>query len=366
MSAAPDEPIEPPLGLLAELTHRCPLRCPYCSNPLALDRASDELSTDEWCRVLDEAARLGVLQLHFSGGEPTARSDLVQLVDHAGKTGLYANLITSGVLLDQPKVDALAAARLPHVQISLQGADAATADRIAGFDGAHDKKLAAARRVVASGMALTINAVMHRQNLDQLDAIITLAVALGAKRLEIAHAQYYGWAFRNRAALLPPRADVGAAVATVEAARARLKGTLAIDHVPPDYYAERPKACMAGWGRRFLNVTPAGRVLPCHAAETIPDLVFDSVRDKSLAEIWAQGDAFARFRGTTWMREPCRSCDRREIDWGGCRCQALMITGDAANTDPACTLSPAHTEFRRLADAESTTDVPDFGYRGFS
>jgi pyrroloquinoline quinone biosynthesis protein E len=357
--------LPPPLALLAELTHRCPLRCPYCSNPLALERASNELTTDEWRRVLDEAAALGVLQVHFSGGEPTARTDLVALVGHAATHGLYGNLITSGVLLDAPLVQGLADAGLPHVQISVQGAIPAAADQVAGLAGAHAKKLAAAERVVASGMALTINAVLHRQNMDQLEDLIALAASLGATRLEIAHVQYYGWAVRNRGALIPSRDAVRSATEIVEIARARLRGMLVIDHVPPDHYAERPKACMAGWGRQFINVTPTGTVLPCHAAETISALSFDSVRDRSLGEIWTTSEAFERFRGTDWMPEPCGSCERREIDWGGCRCQALLITGDAANTDPACAFSPHHGEMRRLA-AAADADPPPFAYRSFS
>jgi pyrroloquinoline quinone biosynthesis protein E len=353
--------LEPPLALLAELTHRCPLQCPYCSNPLALDRA--ELDTDAWRRVLDEAAAMGVLQVHFSGGEPTARRDLDALVAHAAKRGLYSNLITSGVLIDGPRAQALADAGLDHVQISIQGHEPEAADRVAGSRGAQAKKRAACVAVRAAGMPLTINAVMHRHNLHELDAIIGLAVELGASRLEVAHTQYYGWGLKNRAALMPTRAQLEAATATVAAARERLKGVLAIDYVVPDYYARRPKACMGGWGRRFLNIAPSGRVLPCHAAETIPGLAFDSVRERPLAEIWRSSPAFARFRGTAWMPEPCRSCDRREIDWGGCRCQALAIAGDPAATDPACELSPRHAALVAAAERESAGAAPDFVYR---
>ncbi len=356
--------IESPLGLLAELTHRCPLRCPYCSNPLELVRAGRELDTETWQRVFDEASALGVLQIHLSGGEPTVRRDLEALVRHAAARGLYTNLITSGVLLDEARVAALDAAGLGHVQISIQDAEAGSADRIAGFAG-HARKIEAARLVGAAGIALTVNAVVHRQNLERLDAMIALAEAMGAGRIEVAHVQYYGWALRNRAALIPTIAQLEAATATVEAARARLAGRLTIDYVVPDYYAELPKACMAGWGRRFLNVTPEGKVLPCHAAETIPDLVFDSVREHGLAEIWRDGAAFNAFRGTAWMPEPCRSCDRREVDWGGCRCQALALTGDAAATDPACGRSADHHALRAVAEAESHAPPPGFAYRGF-
>jgi pyrroloquinoline quinone biosynthesis protein E len=354
---------EPPLALLAELTHRCPLQCPYCSNPLALERAASELGTDAWKRVLDEAAALGILQVHFSGGEPTARRDLEALVAHAAARGLYTNLITSGVLLDHPRMAALAAAGLDHVQISVQGAAAERADRVAGSAGAHAKKLAACALVRGAGLPLTLNAVMHRQNLVELEAVIALAVAAGASRLEIAHVQYYGWGLRNRAALMPTRAQLDDATAAVEAARARLKGVLAIDYVVPDYYARRPKACMGGWGRRFINVSPSGKALPCHAAETIPGLDFDSVAARPLAEIWRDSAAFNRFRGTAWMPEPCRSCERREIDWGGCRCQALALAGDAAATDPACELAPDHAALAAMAQCESAAEAPAFAYR---
>ena len=357
--------VEPPLALLAELTHRCPLRCPYCSNPLALERAGAELDTETWQRVLGEAAAMGVLQVHFSGGEPLARRDLAALVGHATKAGLYGNLITSGIGLDAARMAALVEAGLEHVQLSLQDADPAQGDRIAGLAGAQAQKRQAARLVIEAGLPLTVNAVVHRQNLDRLGDMIELALTLGADRLEVAHVQYYGWALRNRAALLPSREQLDRATADVEAARARLKGVLTIDYVVPDYYARRPKACMGGWGRRFLNVTPAGKVLPCHAAETLPGLRFPNVAEASLAAIWQQDPAFERFRGTAWMPEPCRSCERREIDWGGCRCQAFALTGDATRTDPACALSPDHA---LLAEArgEAADAGPDFVYRQYS
>ena len=357
--------IDPPLAMLAELTHRCPLRCPYCSNPIGLARASAELDTASWKRVLGEAAALGVLQVHFSGGEPLVRRDLAELVRHASEVGLYGNLITSGIHVDAARLAELVEAGLEHVQLSFQDADIASGDRIAGFAGAQQYKRQAARLVREAGLPLTVNAVVHRQNLDRLDAIIELAVALGADRLEVAHVQYYGWALRNRAALLPTRDQLDAATATVEAARARLAGVLVIDYVLPDYYAHRPKACMGGWGRRFLNVTPAGKVLPCHAAETLTDLEFPTVAEASLSEIWYRSSAFEGFRGTDWMPQPCRSCERREIDWGGCRCQAFALTGDAARTDPACALSPDHDLLAGAwRDAEEA--APDFIYRRHS
>jgi len=355
-----------PIGLLAELTHRCPLRCPYCSNPLALDRRRAELDTATWMRVLSEAAALGVLHVHLSGGEPTARADIEAITAHCTHEGLYTNLITSGIGPALAKLDELASAGLDHVQVSVQAADGDEADAIAGLSGAHEQKLSFARRVVALGLPLTINAVIHRGNIGQVDRIIDLAVSLGAKRLEIAHTQYYGWALVNRAALMPTRADVDRSIATAEAARERLDGRLLIDLVVPDYYAVYPKACAGGWGRRLINVTPSGQVLPCHAAQTIPGLEFWNVGDRSLGEIWAVSPAFQAFRGTDWMPEPCRSCDRRERDWGGCRCQAFALTGDAAATDPACSRSPHHASIRHLATAEAGAEPPAYEYRTMS
>ena len=357
--------IEPPLALLAELTHRCPLRCPYCSNPLELARASAELDTASWSRVFTEAATLGVLQVHFSGGEPLVRRDLVELVAAASKAGLYVNLITSGIRLEADRLSRLVEAGLEHVQLSLQDSDPASGDRIAGLAGSQLAKHQAARLVREAGLPLTVNAVVHRQNLEHLEDIIDLAVALGADRLEVAHVQYYGWALTNRAALLPSREQLDRATATVEVARARFAGRLIIDYVPPDYYAQRPKACMGGWGRRFLNVTPSGKVLPCHAAETLPGLDFPTVGQASLTDIWYHSAAFTRFRGTAWMADPCRSCEWREIDWGGCRCQSFALTGNSARTDPACALSADHAllaEARREADKAPA----DFVYRQHS
>ena len=354
--------IEPPLGLLAEVTHRCPLRCPYCSNPVELTRVARELDTAAWARVFGEAAALGVLQLHLSGGEPLARRDIVQLVAAAAQAGLYTNLITSGVLLDEARMAALAEAGLDHVQLSVQDADAVSGDRIGGMAGGHAKKLEAARLVRDAGLPLTLNAVVHRQNLDRLADMIALALDVGAGRLEVAHVQYYGWALANRAALLPTRAQLEAATEAVEAARAAQKGRLVIDYVIPDYYAARPKSCMGGWGRKVMAVSPAGLALPCHAAESLPAFDFPNVRDASLDDIWHRSEAFNRYRGTGWMQEPCRSCDRREADWGGCRCQAFALTGDAAATDPACALSPHHAALD-LAVQEAAAATDRFTYR---
>jgi pyrroloquinoline quinone biosynthesis protein E len=355
--------VDPPLALLAELTHRCPLRCPYCSNPVELERASTELSAEEWRRVLREAAALGVLQVHFSGGEPMVRRDLGAMIAEAASLGLYSNLITSGALGGEREIAAFAEAGLRHVQLSVQDHEAGNADRIAGLAGAFERKTAFAAAVRAVGLPLTLNMVMHRQNLDGVAAMIDMAEALGARRVEIAHVQYYAWALANRAALLPSRAQLDEATRIVEVARERLKGVLAIDYVVPDYYGVRPKSCMNGWGRQFLNVMPSGTVVPCHAAETIPGIDFPSVREQSLADIWYRSDAFNRFRGTDWMPEPCRGCDRREIDWGGCRCQAMALTGSAAEADPACGLSPWHRKLRAMAEAASQATAPAFQYR---
>jgi pyrroloquinoline quinone biosynthesis protein E len=355
-----------PLAVLAEITHRCPLQCPYCSNPVELEKSSAELTTDEWMRVLGELAEIGVLQIHFSGGEPTARKDLLQLVQRATDVGLYSNLITSAVMLTRDRLAALADAGLSHVQISFQGSEDALANRVGGYKGGHAKKKEVAGWVRELGLPLTVNAVMHRQNLHQLSAIIDMSVALDAARLEVANVQYYGWALKNRAALMPTEAQIEETTRIVDEARARLKGVLEIDYVIPDYYALRPKKCMGGWGRQFFNISPSGKVLPCHAAESITGLRFDSVRDHSIAWIWDNSEAFNLYRGTDWMPEPCRSCDLRELDYGGCRCQAFALTGNAANTDPACALSPMHERIFKTAETESAEDARRFLYRNFA
>jgi PqqA peptide cyclase len=345
---APDT-VPNPLGLLAELTHRCPLGCPYCSNPLALDQRADELDTQTWARVFREAAGLGVLQVHLSGGEPAARRDLKDIVAAARDAGLYSNLITSAVGLTPQTLQALTDAGLDHVQISIQDSEPESADHIAGYKGASVRKRALAAEVVRLGLLLTVNMVVHRANIARIEPMVELALSLGATRVEIAHVQYYGWALKNRAALMPTREQVEQAVAQVETLRAKHHGRIVIDAVVPDYYARFPKPCVGGWGRRSINVTPAGKVLPCHAAEVIPGLEFWNVREHSLGDIWRASPAFAAFRGTDWMQEPCRSCERREQDFGGCRCQAYLIAGDARAADPVCHLSPHHALVEQLA-----------------
>jgi pyrroloquinoline quinone biosynthesis protein E len=345
-------PVPPPIAMLAELTHRCPLSCPYCSNPVDLARREAELSVADWAGVFRQAAALGVLQVHLSGGEPASRRDLEDIVAAARGAGLYANLITSGIGLTPERIAALVAAGVDHVQLSVQGTRAETADRVGGYRGGFARKMQVAEAIAAAGVALTLNAVMHRHNLEELPEVFDLAERLGARRVEVACVQFQGWALANRAVLQPTRAQVDEAKRLVAAARAARRGRLVIDFVPPDYYADLPKACMGGWGSTGLNIAPDGSVLPCHAAQTIPGMVFANVREVPLAEIWYRGPAFAAFRGTAWMPEPCRSCDRREVDFGGCRCQALAILGDAAAPDPVCRRTPGRARLDALLAAE--------------
>lgn len=329
-----------PFGLLAELTYRCPLACAYCSNPIELSRYDDELSTADWQRVFGEAAAMGVLQCHLSGGEPLLRRDLPELVRTAAELGMYTNLVTSAMGLSRPRAEALRAAGLDHVQVSVQADEPATSDRIAGIR-SFERKLEACALVRELGWPLTVNVVLHRGNIDRVGAIVDLVERLGADRVELANTQYYGWAWRNRSSLLPTAAQLDRAEEVVTAARARLAGSMEVVHVLPDYYSRHPKPCMGGWAQRQLTVAPNGDALPCPAAQTLP-LPRASVHDTGLAEIWASAPLFTAYRGEDWMQEPCRTCERREIDLGGCRCQAFQLTGDAAATDPVCHLSPEH------------------------
>jgi pyrroloquinoline quinone biosynthesis protein E len=345
-----------PFGLLAELTYACPLHCPYCSNPLNLGDYREELTTRQWRQVIAEAGELGVLQLHLSGGEPLQRRDLVDIVRFASGQGMYTNLVTSGFGLSSRRAELLRAAGLDHVQISIQADERALSDRIAGTP-SFERKLAAARLVKKLGWPLTLNVVLHRHNIDRIGPILDLAAELGADRIELANTQYYGWAQRNREALLPSRAQLERAEAVVRAARMRLRGRMEMIYVIPDYYSKYPKPCMGGWGRRQLTVVPNGDVLPCPTAHTLP-LPRASVRDHSLAWIWEHSPLFQRFRGTDWMPEPCRSCARRDLDFGGCRCQAFQLTGDAARTDPVCHLSPDHGVVAKAVQAASEAAWP--------
>jgi PqqA peptide cyclase len=330
-----------PFALLAELTYECPLHCAYCSNPLNLADYSDELTTAEWQRVLTEARELGALQLHLSGGEPLRRRDVVEIVRTGRELGMYSNLVTSALGLSPARAEQLREAGLDHVQISIQADEPILSDRLAGTP-SYERKIEAARLVKKLGWPLTVNVVLHRQNLDRIDRILELVDVMGADRVELANTQYYGWAWRNRAALLPSRAQLERAEAVVRAARARLQGRMEILYIIPDYYEKYPKPCMGGWGSRQLIVTPDGDALPCLAAHKLP-LPRASVRERSLAWIWEESPIFQSFRGTDWMPEPCRSCERRAVDFGGCRCQAFQLTGDAARTDPVCHLSPDHS-----------------------
>jgi PqqA peptide cyclase len=335
-----------PLLLIAELSYKCPLHCPYCSNPLAIGDAkyNDELSTEDWSRVFHEASELGVLQLALTGGEPLVRKDAEELTRASTDAGLYSTLVTAGTPFTRKRAEALREAGLDHVQISIQDSDPISSDRIAGTK-SFTKKIEAAHLARELGFPLTINVVLHRQNLDRIEQIIQLAEELDARRVELANSQYQGWAAINRTALMPTRAQLEHGEAVVAEARERIGPKMEILWVLPDYYEEYPKPCMGGWGRDAVLVAPNGDVLPCQAASTIPGMEFDNVRDKPLAEIWFESEAFNRFRGTDWMPEPCRSCplDRQEVDFGGCRCQALALVGDASAVDPVCKFSPHHS-----------------------
>jgi len=338
LNSAPTAPINP-LALIAELTHRCPLHCVYCSNPLELQSRANELDTQIWSRVFREAAELGVLQADFTGGEPLARTDIIELVRAARIAGLYVNLITSGLPLDEAKLDALVAAGLDHLQLSFQGAREEIAAEISNTK-SHAQKLRVLEWLKSRRVAVTLNFVIHRRNLDQLAEMLAIAESSSATRVEFAHVQYYGWAFANRDQLLPTREQLANSVDFFKRAQDRLSGKIRIEYVVPDYYAKYPKPCMGGWGRKLMLVSPDGAVLPCHAASVIPGMRFDNVNEKSLQEIWERSAAFCKFRGEEWMQEPCKSCDRRHLDFGGCRCQAMLLAGDAAATDPVCSLAP--------------------------
>ena len=357
--------IKPPLSMLAELTHRCPLQCPYCSNPIDLNRRAEELLTGEWESVFQQSAALGVLQVHLSGGEPTVREDLKEIIRAARSAGLYTNLITAGVRLSRERLTSFKEVGLDHVQVSIQDSQADSADHIANCKNGFQDKMATAKWVRELGLPLTVNAVVHRQNLDHLEQIIKMARRLDAHRLEVANVQYYGWAIENRALLMPTPQQVSRTTEVVERAREKYRGQMVIDYVVPDYYARRPKRCMDGWGSQFFAITPRGYVLPCHAAETITGLTFSSVRERTLDWIWHNDDAFNRFRGIDWMPEPCRSCEYRDRDLGGCRCQAFAFTGDAAATDPVCEFSPHHEELASLTGDSPHSVQPRYRYRRY-
>ena len=332
-------PLSNPLALIAELTHRCPLHCVYCSNARELQRRDTELRTEAWSRIFQEAAQLGVLQTDLTGGEPLARPDIVDLIRAARTAGLYVSLITSGMPLDEARLRCLIEAGLDHLQLSFQGAHEEIANEICGTK-AHAHKLRVLHWLSQVRVGVTLNFVIHCHNIDQIEDMLALAETSSATRVEFANVQYYGWAFANRELLLPTRAQLDRSLELLNKAEKRLRGKIRVEYIVPDYYARYPKACMGGWGRKLMLVTPSGDVLPCHAAQIIPGLQFDNVRQHSLQEVWESSVAFQKFRGEDWMQEPCKSCDRRTQDFGGCRCQALLLAGDASVTDPVCSLSP--------------------------
>lgn len=331
-----------PLALIAELTHRCPLHCVYCSNPLEMVAAKGELTTGDWLHVFAEAGQMGVLHLHLTGGEPLARADLTELIEGARSSGLYSNLITSGIGLSEPRFQRMVAAGLDHIQLSFQDSVESLGNWISGAP-VHAYKVKLARMIRKHRIAFTVNLVVHRQNLDHLQEMIAFVEELAPHRMEIAHAQYYGWALQNRWALLPTKEQLDKSVAIIAATQERLQGQIRVEYVVPDYYARYPKPCMGGWGRTLMLIDPSGRALPCHAAGVIPGLQFENVREHSLEWIWKESRSFQIYRGDGWMPDPCRTCERRTQDFGGCRCQAFLLTGDPSATDPVCSLAPQRT-----------------------
>jgi pyrroloquinoline quinone biosynthesis protein E len=344
-----------PLALIAELTHRCPLHCVYCSNPLELQNRANELDTAAWTRVFLEAAKLGVLQADLTGGEPLARADILDLVRVARSAGLYVNMITSGLPLDEARLAKLIEAGLDHIQLSFQGANPQTAEEISGTK-SHAQKLRVLEWLGKVRVAVTLNFVIHRGNIEQIEDMLKIAESSSATRVEFANVQYYGWAFANRERLLPTREQLDRSLAAIKSAQERLRGKIRIEYVVPDYYAKYPKPCMGGWGRKLMLITPTGDALPCHAAQIIPGLQFENVKDRPLGEIWENSAAFQKFRGEDWMQQPCKTCDRREQDFGGCRCQALLLEGDAAATDPVCSLAPTRPKVDAIVAAINSAE----------
>jgi pyrroloquinoline quinone biosynthesis protein E len=347
-----------PLWLLAELTYRCPLQCPYCSNPVDFARYKDELDTDSWLRVLREARKMGAAQLGFSGGEPLVRTDLEVLIAEARKLGYYTNLITSGVGMDEARIAAFKEAGLDHIQISFQASDEALNNYLGGTE-SFQHKYEMARLVKKYDYPMVLNIVLHRQNIDQIEDILRMTIDLEADYVELASTQYYGWSKLNEAALLPTRDQLKRAEAIAHEYQARMAGRMKIIYVVPDYYENRPKACMNGWGSIFLTIAPDGSALPCHAARQLPGFDFPNVRDHSVAWIWNDSPAFNAYRGDDWMREPCRTCPEKGKDFGGCRCQAFMLTGDARNADPVCDKSPHHGTLVAAVDTITAQPLPD-------
>lgn len=353
-----NKPSDAPLAILLELTHRCPLRCAYCSNPLEMVKAREELPTEAWLQAIREAAELGMHQVHFSGGEPMARSDLDVLIRAASEAGLYTNLITSGMMINPQRLEQLSAAGLDHIQLSFQDLDEEGAEWVSGYAGGVAIKRRAAEQIIAAGFPLTLNFVMTRRNIPRLKEMLDYALELGVARCEVANVQYYGWGLANRAALLPTREQLESMTELVKQYREASRGRMVIDYVVPDYYARRPKACMGGWASHFINLMPDGALLPCHAAQTITSLTFPRFPETSIQEAWENSPAFAAYRGTDWMPEPCGGCEHKEVDFGGCRCQALALAGDAGATDPVCERSPLHQQVVNTALMESAAKNP--------
>ena len=347
----------PPLWLLMELTYRCPLHCVFCYNPTEFATTGPELETDDWLRVLREARALGAVQLGLSGGEPLARDDLEVIVAEAHSLGFYINLITSGVGMTEARIAALKRAGLDHIQLSFQDSSREMNDFLSSTR-TFELKSRVAALIKQYDYPMVLNVVLHRHNLDHVEEILELAERIGAEYVELANTQYYGWAWLNRERLMPSREQLRRAEATLQRFRARPGLKMKIFFVVPDYFETRPKACMNGLGSVFLTVTPDGAALPCHAARMLPGLTFPNVRTESVRSIWYDSEAFNRFRGNEWMKEPCRSCPEKTRDFGGCRCQAYLLTGDPANADPVCDLSPHH---HLVTDAVAAADAWEGG-----
>lgn len=345
----------PPRWLLAELTYACPLQCPYCSNPLDYANLSNELSTNDWKRVLKQSRDMGAVQLGFSGGEPLVRKDLVELVEYSHELGYYINLITSGYNMDEAKIIELKEAGLDHIQVSIQASSQELNDFIAGTKSFEHKK-SVAKLIKKHGYPMVLCVVLHRQNIHQMKDILDMAIELGADFVELANTQYYGWAHHNRDQLMPTQEQLQAAEAIANEYQDTQKGKMKIYYVVPDYYEGRPKACMNGWGTTFLTIAPDGVALPCHSARQLPNFDCPNVNDSSISDIWNKSKAFNYFRGDDWMKGPCRSCPEKDKDFGGCHCQAFLLTGDATNTDPVCDLSPLHHTVTDAIDKAAQTN----------
>lgn len=350
MAGSNNRNITPPRWLLAELTYACPLQCPYCSNPIDYSKYPSELTTEDWKRVLSQARKMGAVQLGFSGGEPLTRKDLVELVEHARQLGYYTNLITSGYGMTEEKIVRLKEAGLDHIQVSIQASTQELNDHLAGTESfLHKQEIA--RLVKKHGYPMVLCVVIHRENIHQMPDILAMAEQLGADYLELANTQYYGWAHANRDLLMPTREQFEQAEAIAQAFKEKVAGRMKIYYVVPDYYEDRPKACMNGWGTTFLTIAPDGVALPCHSARELPGLDCPNVREHSIEQIWNESKAFNFFRGDDWMKEPCRSCDEKEKDHGGCRCQAYLLAGDMYAADPVCSKSPHHHLIEAAIDA---------------